>query len=86
MEIPTQKERNEELTIIFKNHLCGHCANLDYYDWYLCTKRDDFDKIYTKEEIEKYDGVNWENTFIPETPIVECSFFKEKDWDNFWCE
>ncbi len=42
MKILTQKERNEELKSTFKNHLCGHYANLDYYDWYLCWLRDDF--------------------------------------------
>ncbi len=81
------KRRNKEMKTIFKNHLCLHCKNLNYYDWYYCNIRDDFDKIYTRKEIEKYNNINFENSFIPETPITECeNFIKNDSNEPFWCE
>ena len=33
------KASNEHMKKIFKNHLCLHCNNLSYWDWYRCYKR-----------------------------------------------
>jgi len=33
------KQQNHWMREKYKNHLCLHCVNLSYWDWYICRKR-----------------------------------------------
>ena len=48
------KHQNRWMREHYANHLCLHCKNLSYWDWYICTKRlFKFRDFYLREIIHR---------------------------------